>query len=244
MTKEEKWLLEEGFSGEKSEAFFSALTRLHLSEPLAYILGYTPFIDCTIYLDSKPLIPRVETEFWTEKLINEISHRLPEATILDLCAGSGCIGVALQKNLRRSKVYFAETDSTHLSTIEKNLEVNTGLKGKERIFVSDLFSRLGNTKFDYIATNPPYIDPRLDRVEEKVKRHEPAEALYGGEEGMEIIARIIADAPNHLNSSGQLWIEHEPEQSHFVQRLAGRCFKVTTHKDQYGLRRFSVLVLK
>ncbi len=66
MSKDIAWLLQEKYGGEKSEAFFADCKRLALGEPLGYLIGHTPFLDCTIYLDSKPLIPRAETEFWTE----------------------------------------------------------------------------------------------------------------------------------------------------------------------------------
>jgi release factor glutamine methyltransferase len=104
-SQEIKWLLEEKYQGEKSEAFFSDCKRLALGEPLAYIIGYSPFMNCKIWLDNKPLIPRPETEYWVNEAIDTIKNNatlslgleITSPKILDMCAGSGCIGVSLLK---------------------------------------------------------------------------------------------------------------------------------------------------
>jgi len=109
---------------------------------------------------------------------------------------------------------------------------------------SDLFENIPTT-YDYILTNPPYIDPAVDRAEPSVKLHEPSLALYGGVKGMECIEKIITQASAHLTHHGQLWIEHEPEQSVQVEHLAkNSSFSCTTHKDQYDVERYSILVLQ
>ena len=106
MSQDIEWLLEEKYSGEKNDAFFADCKRLALGEPLGFLIGHVPFLDTTIYLDSKPLIPRPETEYWTEAVIADIKTNYPardlentpgaeQLRVLDLCAGSGCIGVAI-----------------------------------------------------------------------------------------------------------------------------------------------------
>ena len=73
---EEKWLLQEKYHGEKTEAFFADCKRLALGEPLGYLIGHVPFLDCTIWLDNHPLIPRPETEHWVEQVIEVINDDL------------------------------------------------------------------------------------------------------------------------------------------------------------------------
>ena len=227
--------------------------------------------------------------------------------VLDLCAGSGCIGVAVARHVPEARVDFAEVDSRLLPTIEKNLlenvpairsknlsinrkvveeekstpdipgnryikkasvgvtdghgevcgvpgcsvsAVNSSIAdGVDRatglsIIQSDVFSNVTG-RYDLILSNPPYIDPALDRTEPSVKDHEPHRALYGGTNGLACIERIIAGAPAHLLPSGELWIEHEPEQTAAIQALATHHgFVSTTHPDQYGVERYSVLVLE
>ncbi|MCB9810784.1 MAG: peptide chain release factor N(5)-glutamine methyltransferase [Candidatus Nomurabacteria bacterium] len=247
LSQEEEWLLREGFGGKKSAAFFAARTKLATGTPLAYLIGYTPFLNTKIYLDSSPLIPRPETEFWTEKAIAEIKawqkNTDRPVKILDLCAGSGCIGVAVAKNIQNLTVDFIELDN-HQTLITKNCKENDIGSSRFRIFSGNLFSPLTDESYDFILTNPPYIDKTLDRVETSVKSHEPELALYGGEAGLEIISKIIEHAPDFLNQNGELWIEHEPEQVANINELASSKFTVINHQDQYKTERFSQLVLK
>lgn len=238
--QEEQWLLNEKYKGEKTPDFLADFKQLKAGIPLAYLIGHVPFLGCQIYLDSKPLIPRPETEYWVEKAIKEVKGG---NRVLDLCAGSGCIGVAVAKSLPTVQVDFAELDESHHPTIRKNLEANGLEISKSKIFGGDLFEKISE-KYDFILSNPPYIDPALDRTEDGVKNHEPHLALYGGKSGIEIIRQIISDAPNHLNPDGQLWLEHEPEQAAAVAFLAIQAgfSRASSYPDQYGVLRYSVLV--
>lgn len=243
-SQDEQWLLTEKYQGVESEAFHADRARLQAGEPLGYIIGFVPFLNSKIWLDGHPLIPRPETEFWVEKAINTITGSSPK--ILDLCAGSGAVGVSVAEAIPEARVDLAEIDPLLLPTIEKNLRENvpdyeTKME-QYRTFQSDLFENVAGT-YDRILTNPPYIDPALDRTQASVKDFEPHLALYGGESGMEIIARIITNTARHLTSKGQLWIEHEPEQSSAIQKLGSAAgFTVSTHVDQYEVERFSVLL--
>ena len=238
--QEEKWLLEEKYAGEKNDAFFADVAALRNGTPLAYLIGSIPFLDCTIHLDSHPLIPRSETEFWTEKAIAELKKK-ENPKVLDLCAGSGAIGIAVAKAVPGAHVTLGEIDPAHLPTIGKNLEANGINCTQYSVFESDLFAHIDGV-FDYIVTNPPYIDPAIDRAEVSVKMHEPHLALYGGSKGMECIEKIIAQAAGHLTKEGQLWIEHEPEQVTAIAACAAvNNFTALAHNDQYNTARYSVL---
>ncbi len=249
--QETAWLLKEKYRGVESQAFSADCARLEAGVPLAYLIGSVPFLDCTIYLDSHPLIPRPETEYWVEKAITAITSSSTRLNlVLDLCAGSGAIGVAVAKAIPEAHVTFAELDPAHLSTIEKNIVANLSVNRKVgptqyEVLVSDIFEEFrSDVKFDYILTNPPYIDAEARTVDENVVEHEPHLALFGGVAGMELITRIIAAAPQHLTPTGQLWIEHEPAQVAAITSLAQtHGFSVITHPDQYGVPRFSVLTM-
>ncbi len=250
--QDEVRLLEEKYDGVKSEAFYADCKRLALGEPLAYLIGHIPFLNTTIYLDSRPLIPRPETEYWTKEVIETLTKSTPNlglATaqplhILDLCAGSGCIGVAIAQAISEAHVDFSEIEKRHIATIEKNLAENTITKGRTNVYHTNLFSRL-TQKYDIIVSNPPYIDSTLNRVHESVVDFEPHLSLFGGKEGMDVITDIIEQAPQFLVLGGQLWIEHEPEQSPAISNLAtNNGFTVVTHKDQYMVERYSILVLQ
>lgn len=251
--REIAWLLREKYGGVESEAFNTDCARLASGEPLGYVIGQVPFLDCRIWLDSCPLIPRPETEYWVEKAALEmklVSARNAFTTtklrVLDICAGSGAIGVAVAKAVPEAHVTFAEIDEAHLPTIKKNLKENTTIYSsvfEERFSVvqSDLFTQVEGV-FDFILTNPPYIDARANTVDGSVTAHEPHLALFGGEAGMEVIERIVREARASLAPEGQLWIEHEPFQTESLARLAKEHgFSISTHKDQYNIPRYSIL---
>ena len=242
MTQDEKWLLKEKYNGQQTASFFADCDRLTSGEPLAYVIGHTPFHNSTIHLDSHPLIPRPETEFWTEHVIKKIADQGKTLVrVLDLCAGSGCIGVAVLKELPQSTVDFVEIDASHHPTIHKNIKENDIAISRTQIFGGSLFENVAGT-YDYILTNPPYIDAHLNRTEESVITHEPALALWGGLHGMEVIQKILESSPQHLTEDGVLYIEHEPEQVEAIHSHSTKFFgEIETLVDQFGILRFTRL---
>lgn len=250
MYMEKDWLFKEKYNGQKTEGFLADCARLEAGEPLAYIIGHVPFLDCTIYLDSHPLIPCPETEYWTkhaiDTLINpKVRDSIPYFRVLDLCAGSGCIGVAIARALPGTLVDFCEIDPLHLPTILHNCTGNDIDPERCQIWQSDLFTNVPDGQYDMIVSNPPYIDPSLDRTTSSVTDYEPHQALYGGETGLVFLEQIIVNAPTYLKPQGQLWLEHEPEQVKQIAALAvAHGFSSTTHRDQYNTERYTTLVLE
>ncbi|MCF7815649.1 MAG: HemK family protein methyltransferase [Candidatus Pacebacteria bacterium] len=242
MTQDETWLLKEKYNGKIVEEYNTDCARLKNGEPLAYLIGHIPFINTTIYLDSHPLIPRTETEYWVQNVVDEISDRgLASVRVLDLCAGSGCIGIAVLNNIADSHVDFVEIDTDHHATIKDNVLKNNIDQTRARVFGGNLFENITDT-YDYILTNPPYIDPKLDRTTSSVSENEPALALYGGKDGVSIISLIIERADKFLKKSGVLFIEHEPEQVETIHTLAAKKgFFTKTATDQFGTKRFTRL---
>lgn len=238
-TREAIWLLQEKYDGIESPEYQTDLGRLRQGEPLAYIIGWMPFCHTRIWLDSRPLIPRSETEFWTLKAIENVeSSGISSPRILDLCAGSGCIGIAMLKDIPNATCDFVEIDESHHATILHNVIENGISPDRVRIFGGSLFDQVIGM-YDVIVSNPPYIDPeRSEFVQESVLAHEPEKALFGGSAGMELVSEIFAKSLQHLNPKGVLYIEHEPEQVEAIQKLSPgiqRC------PDQYGVMRYSIL---
>lgn len=245
------WLLKEKYNNIKSADFLSDVEKLKAGEPLAYLIGSIPFLNTLISLDSKPLIPRTETEFWTEQVIEKIRDEIRNAgskiKVLDLCAGSGCIGIAIAKAIPQVDIDFIEIEQKHIPTIIKNCTQNQIDSNRYRVMSGNVFNTEPHTqltKYDFIVSNPPYIDPHLDRAEKSVKNYEPTIALYGGKGGLELIIKIIDESPKFLKTNGQLWLEHEPEQSELINKFSAPRFKCSTQKDQYQIDRFSILVLQ
>ncbi len=242
-TNEIRWLLDEKYNGVESEAFYHDIKRLNQGEPLGYVLGYVPFLNTTIWLDSHPLIPRVETEYWTETLINCLKNKNKHIKVLDMCAGSGCIGVAILKNIPNTEIDFVEIEQRHHKTIQKNLKKNIQFTPYFNIYGGSLFEQVSNTsKYDIIVANPPYIDPKLDRTEISVRSYEPPEALYGGKNGFELIREILISIKKYLSPEGILCIEHEPEHVNAINKTAKQNgLKATTMDDQYNCPRYSII---
>ncbi|MFZ2763709.1 MAG: HemK/PrmC family methyltransferase, partial [Minisyncoccia bacterium] len=198
--------------------------------PEAYEIGWIPFIHTDIYLDSRPLIPRPETEYWVDLAIKEIEGKgIEQPKILDLCAGSGCIGISVLKEIPNALVDFVEIDKAHHQTIRKNILMNNLDPDRVRIFDGDLFEKVIDS-YDFILCNPPYIDPKLKgRIQSSVIEHEPHEALFGGEGGVIFIDTVLTQYRDYLNPDGMLYIEHEPEQA---KTLESYLRYLNTGKDQ------------
>ena|SRR6185369_9734818 len=234
MTKDERWLLDEKYGGVATPQFEADKKRLASGEPVAYVIGSQPFLGLTIALDSKPLIPRVETESWTDDLLTHVGRTTSNMEFLDLCAGSGAIGCAALSRLPDAHVYFGEIDPVHEPTIRKNIRDNKLDEGRATIGIGDLFEPFGDTIFDVIASNPPYV-PDARALPASVASHEPAQALFAGEDGLRVIRRIAEALPRHLKQGGEAWIECDSAHASDACALfTDRGFSAEIRNDQYG----------
>ena len=266
MTRDEQWLLAEKYSGEKTAEYAADTERLASGEPLAYVIGHQPFLGLNIYLDSHPLIPRPETEWWTEQLLNTLASREPaepfsvvrlglaarSATengsagerhirFLDLCAGSGAIGCAALARLSDAHVYFGEIDPAHKATILKNIRGNHLDESRADVRIGDLFAPFGDMQFDVIAANPPYV-PSGRVLSGSVADHEPMLALLSGEDGLDITRRIARELPNHLAPGGVAWIECDRAAAAAAAALfEAQGFTALIRTDQYAKPRIVVV---
>ncbi len=245
--KDTERLLREKYGGTPSTEYEADCARLETGEPLAYVIGWAPFLDCRIHFDSHPLIPRPETEFWTEQALEEMKYK-ESVSVLDLFAGSGAIGVAVLKHITNARVDFGEIDESLFATIQKNIHENapTQKEGvnpvRARILQTNVWSGISD-RYDFILANPPYVSENLtDRIQKSVLDFEPHTALFAENEGFSLIEETIRGASRHLNSSGVLYIEHEPEHKEQLiatAREAGLGLELM--KDQFGTYRYSVL---
>jgi len=228
-------------------------------EPEAYQIGNVPFLGLTIYLDSHPLIPRVETEWWAELLTEEVRSAMkkvwpdpdvrpedflrgaPDLRVLDLCAGSGAIGCAILKHVPHAKVYFGEIDPAHEATIRKNILENKLDSTRALVKMGDLFEPFGAMQFDFIAANPPYV-PNGRELPASVQDFEPALALRAGPDGLALIRRIAKVLPHHLEKGGQAWIECDSAHAEAACALfTAEHFQASIHTDQYQRPRYLVI---
>ena len=217
--------------------------RLRSGEPLAYVIGWQPFLGLSLSLRTHPLIPRPETEWWAERLIAHLEERFRDRpfTLLDLCAGSGAIGLAVAKHLPNAHVTLAELAPEHVSLMRENARTHSIPDERISIVASDLFAALPGSRFDLIACNPPYI-PCKRALPESVTRFEPQHALYAGSEGLDLIRRIMNETPGHLQTDGELWLEADIANAEQAAELAraGGARQADVINDQYDRPRLVV----
>ena len=241
---ERRFLLFEKYNGIETSEFFADLDRLAQGEPVAYLIGWVPFLECKIFLDSQPLIPRSETEYWVERACSELQSR-QVTRVLDLFAGSGAIGIAVLKKVTHSTVDFGEINEHHFPTIEKNITKNNLNKDRMQIFKTDVWSGVPLTmRYDAILANPPYLSKnRTERIEKSVALFEPSQALFADHNGFALIEKTMRGLPDRMEKNGVSYIEHEPEHTKKIQTLAKELNLTSqTFPDQYGTLRFSRMV--
>ena len=237
MQKELLWLKNEKYQGQTPCQFFSDKQRLENGEPLDYIIGTKPFLGTNIDLSYHPFIPRIETEYWIEKILKTLPCFSP-LHILDIFSGSGCIGVALARHLPNAHIDCVDNNPNALKQIQKNATLHN-LNKQITIIKSNVFSNI-TQQYDYIFANPPYLSRSSQTIQTSVVQHEPHDALFADNNGMYYIEQIIQKAHQHLRKNGVLYIEHDPEQTQSIHAKA-KGFTPQTYTDQYGLKRVTKL---
>ncbi len=207
------------------------LARLAANEPLQYIEGQVEFFGCTIHVAKGVLIPRPETELLVEHIIKTLKGKsLAGNTLWDICTGSGCIGIALKKALPELTVTLSDISPEALAIAKKNAEAN-GVDVE--IVQGDLFAPFAGKKADVIVSNPPYIsEGEYEGLEPHVKNYEPKGALVSGKTGLELLERLIKEAPSHIKAGGYLWLEMGSTQGCLLSNH-GKVLKDLSGNDRF-----------
>ena len=184
-------------------------------EPLQYILGESFFCGFAFHVDSRVLIPRPETELLCEWALESLSC-IEHPRVLDLCCGSGCIGISLKLMMPSAHVWCSDISGDALKIAGENA---IRLRADIDFVQSDLFSEFPGELFDMIVSNPPYI-PSSDcfLLQPEVKM-EPHDALDGGTDGLSFYRRICREAPLYLKHGGILRMELGDGESDSVASL-------------------------
>lgn len=228
---------EEAMTTQESERFAELLARRGEGEPIAHLIGYREFYGRSFALTPQVLIPRPETELLVELAVAKLADPAVPA-ILDLGAGSGCIGVTLALEIPAARVTAVDVSAAALDLARGNSQA---LAASLRLIESDWFSALGNERFDLVVANPPYIAENDPHLYQGDLRFEPALALSSGTDGLAAIRRIVAQAPRHLAAGGWLLIEHGYDQAEAVAALlaAAGLVDIEQHRDLAGIVRVS-----
>ena len=191
------------------EAMESSVQRILAGEPLAYVLGEWEFYGMTLYVDKNVLIPRDDTCAVTALAIKKGLFLDQDPRILDLCTGSGCIGLAVANRVKDARVTLADVSRDALAVAKKNITRHK-LSGRVSCVQADALTPppafLG--KFDMIVSNPPYItSAEMEELPHSVKGYEPHLALHGGEDGLAFYRSIVKNYSAALKPGGYLCFE-------------------------------------
>ena len=242
------------------EAYFDLIAQRASRVPLQHITGRQEFMGLPFEVNDKVLIPRQDTETMVEDALELMAKGTLRGQaydgslkkggdVLDLCCGSGAIGISIAKLAKGAHVTCSDLSRDAIETAQKNASLN-GCKSVKFV-ESDMFDafcgRLGKKKFNLIISNPPYVPPSvIEGLEPEVRDHEPMMALDGGRDGLDFYRIIAAQAPEHLKKGGVLMLEIGFDQKDAVKGLlqeTGRFEKIVGLTDLTGKDRIIVAIL-
>lgn len=199
--------------------------------PIQKIIGFIDFDNLKIDVSHDVLIPRYETQEVVNKALEYISK---DSSVLDLCCGSGYIGLTI-KQKKNCKVVLSDiSDEAILQTKKNALDNNLDVT----VIKSDLFANI-NQKFNVIVSNPPYI-PEKNLLDNSVLNHEPHLALFGGLDGNDFYRRIIKEAPNFLNTNGILVLEISPDNISCIEQEGFEIINDINKKERIAIKQFNI----
>lgn len=180
--------------------------RIETRRPLPYLLGEAFFAGVPFSVDERVLIPRSPIAELIEHGFAAWFPVEPPARVLDLCSGSGCIGIATALHLPGTEVDLADISLEALAVARRNI-MRHEVGERVRAVASDLFAGLEGQRYDLIVANPPYVDTRDLTTMPAEFRHEPTLALGAGTDGLDIVRRILREARDYLTDEGVLIVE-------------------------------------
>lgn len=175
--------------------------------PLAYLTREAWLGDFRFYVDERVIVPRSHIAgLLSDGLAPWVRDPQAVRHALDLCTGSGCLAILLAHSFGNASIDASDLCADALAVAEKNI-ADYRLEDRIRLHAADLFSGLPSTRFQVIVSNPPYVDRQSLAALPEEYRAEPPMALDGGDDGLEIVRRVIDEAPRHLSADGVLVVE-------------------------------------
>ena len=207
----------------KLHSFFENFEKRRRRIPLAQILGRQSFYGLDFFVNEDVLIPRADTECLVDLVLEDYADLAKQAgssslNILDLCTGSGCIGISVAKHLSYQELLLLDLSEKALAVAKKNVEMHLGKN--VTLLQSDLLTEVQGKKFSLLLSNPPYIVSRvIPGLDREVSEYEPKMALDGGEDGLVFYRRIAKEAKEVLLPGARLYLEIGYDQGESVKDI-------------------------
>lgn len=199
------------------ESYLNKINDIKNGMPIQYITNKQEFMKLNFYVDKNVLIPQPDTEILVEKAIEICNNHGNDIKILDLCTGSGAIGISIAKNIKNAKVYATDIKNTVIDIAKQNAKQNN--VDNIEFIVSDMFENIQEKDFDIIVSNPPYIETDVIKTLPTEVRNEPIIALDGGKDGLKFYKIILSEYKKYLKKDGYLLLEIGYNQAKSVGKL-------------------------
>lgn len=199
------------------ESYLNKINDIKNGMPIQYITNKQEFMKLNFYVDKNVLIPQPDTEILVEKAIEICNNHGNDIKILDLCTGSGAIGISIAKNIKNAKVYATDIKNTVIDIAKQNAKQNN--VDNIEFIVSDMFENIQEKDFDIIVSNPPYIETDVIKTLPTEVRNEPIIALDGGKDGLKFYKIILSEYKKYLKKDGYLLLEIGYNQAKSVREL-------------------------
>lgn len=223
-----------------------ALAEVVNGKPLQYITNKQEFYGSDFYVDENVLIPQPDTEILVEEVLKLTDMFDKEIKILDMCTGSGCIGISIAKKNPNDKIYMLDISSEAIEIAKKNAKSILKEEANIEFIESDMFEEL-EEEIDIIVSNPPYIETEeIEKLPDDVK-NEPILALDGGEDGLDFYRILVEESFKYLSDNGYLCMEIGYNQKDKVVELLnknGNYRNIKCIKDLAGNDRVVIAQLK
>ena len=224
-------------TAEHENTYLNLIKKRKENMPLAYIINEKEFMSLDFYVNENVLIPRPDTEILVEYVLDSVFKK---DKILDLCCGSGCIGISLAHYLKNTSVHFADISDKALEVTQINAKNLLDKKINIKFLKLDILNQIPDEKYDLIVSNPPYIETKvLKTLEKNVIDYEPELALAGGDDGLVFYRRISDIAKQMLTDDGHLVFEIGENQGVTVPEIMSKCgfFNIEVINDLAGRNR-------
>ena len=188
--------------------------------PVAQLVGQKEFWSLNLLVTQKVLTPRPDTETLVQQALEKLPDPEAEYRIVDVGTGSGAIAIALASERKKSKIWATDISAEALEVAAQNVEKH-GLEERVALCQGSLYDAVAGLEFDLIVSNPPYLAEGLGAPAAAAElRHEPKQALFAGDDGLDVLRPLLANADSYLRPGGWLLLEIAPEQEESAGNIA------------------------